>query len=83
MFDEVAERIEMTKPKCCFIPDKFQGNPEKSPWCKNPCNWEIRDADSGNPLENDTYSCDKHLSKMLTDNNTVHYIGGVDNARQS
>jgi hypothetical protein len=60
--------------KCCFIPDEFQGNAENAPDCENPCNWEIMDADNHNPYENDTYSCDEHLVKMLNTNNHVYFI---------
>jgi hypothetical protein len=63
----------MSDNKCCFY---FQDEPEKR--CDKPCNWEIRDAD-GNEFENDTYSCDEHLSGLLFTHNTVDFIGAPNN----
>jgi len=61
--------------KCCFIAPEFQDKPEDSPWCENPCNWEIHDLDDQDPHSNDTYSCDKHLVDLLQNNNSVTFIG--------
>ena len=76
--EKIRTAIEPVIIKCCFIPDELQGKPEQSTWCENPCNWEVRNADVRDPHENDTYSCDEHLAKMLTANNMVHFIGKVE-----
>lgn len=58
---------------CCWV---NQNNFDDC--CTKVATWEIRDNDDPNKLENDTYSCDEHLSQLLNKNNTVTYIGPTD-----
>jgi len=42
--------------------------------CTKPASWALYD-DEGCPSDNDSYSCDEHLSLLLSKHTTVLFLG--------